>query len=112
MLKRFGNGPEDTLPLEDFGDYTRDIGYLNIASYSTLIGSQNYLNNIWYQPEEVFPVDGTPEERQHAFWVPVDSTYFELAKTLEVINLNPSLNPLLKVKNRSKYNTSNRIYRH
>ncbi|XP_076915834.1 bark storage protein A-like [Bidens hawaiensis] len=81
--QRYGNGPEDKLPLEDSGDYTRDIGYLHIANYSTDIKSDNLLNNIWYQPEEIFPVDGTPEERQHAFWVPVDSSYFILAKTLE-----------------------------
>ncbi|KAJ0613224.1 putative adenosylhomocysteine nucleosidase [Helianthus annuus] len=83
--QRYGNGPDDTLPLEDSGDYTRDIGYLNIANYSTNLESDNLLNNIWYQPEEIFPVDGTPEERQHAFWVPVDSGYFTLAKTLEEV---------------------------
>lgn len=42
-------------------------------------------NNIWYQPEEVFPMDGTPEERQHAFWVPVDPLYYNISKKLEVI---------------------------
>ncbi|KAK1411773.1 hypothetical protein QVD17_32495 [Tagetes erecta] len=90
--QRYGNGPEDTLPLEDGGDYTRDIGYLNIANYSTDFVSDNLLNNIWYQPEEIFPVDGTPEERQHAFWVPVDSVYFSLAKTLESLTLDGCLN--------------------
>ncbi|KAJ0624908.1 putative adenosylhomocysteine nucleosidase [Helianthus annuus] len=90
--QRYGNGPDDTLPLEDSGDYTRDIGYLNIANYSTDLESDNLLNNIWYQPEEIFPVDGTPEERQHAFWVPVDSSYFTLAKTLESLTLEGCLN--------------------
>ncbi|KAJ0811016.1 putative adenosylhomocysteine nucleosidase [Helianthus annuus] len=90
--QRYGNGPDDTLPLEDSGDYTRDIGYLNIANYSTNLESDNLLNNIWYQPEEIFPVDGTPEERQHAFWVPVDSGYFTLAKTLESLTLEGCLN--------------------
>ena len=90
-MQRHGNGPEDGLPLEDNGDYTRDIGFLNFANFSTKSKSDNYLNNIWYQPEEIFPVDGTPEERQHAFWVPVDPTYFKLAKTLEVyISLKPN----------------------
>ncbi|PWA96031.1 phosphorylase superfamily protein [Artemisia annua] len=90
--QRYGNGPEDGLPLEDNGDYTRDIGFLNFANFSTKSKSDNYLNNIWYQPEEIFPVDGTPEERQHAFWVPVDPTYFKLAKTLESLKLQGCLN--------------------
>ncbi|KAI3696673.1 hypothetical protein L6452_29135 [Arctium lappa] len=89
--QRYGNGPENELPLEAFGDYTRDIGYLKIEKYSTDLGSDNFLNNIWYQPEEIFPVDGTPEERQHAFWVPVDPTYFELAKNLESLKLEGCL---------------------
>ncbi|KVH99886.1 Nucleoside phosphorylase [Cynara cardunculus var. scolymus] len=88
---RYGNGPENELPLEAFGDYTRDLGYLKIANYSTDLGTDNFLNNIWYQPEEIFPVDGTPEERQHAFWVPVDPTYFELAKNLEALTLEGCL---------------------
>ncbi|KAF5823912.1 putative adenosylhomocysteine nucleosidase [Helianthus annuus] len=90
--QRYGNGPENTLPLEDQDDYTRDIGYLNIAEYSTNFRSDNFLNNIWYQPEEVFPVDGTPEERQHVFWVPVEDVYFNLAKTLESLELEGCLN--------------------
>ncbi|KAJ9559211.1 hypothetical protein OSB04_013825 [Centaurea solstitialis] len=85
--QRYGNGPENELPLEASGDYTRDIGYLKIANFSTDGGSDNLLNNIWYQPEEIFPVDGTPEERQHAFWVPVDPSYFTIAKHLESLKL-------------------------
>ena len=88
-MQRYGLGPEDQLPLEANGDYTRDIGYLKIANYTVNVTSgssyDNLLNNIWYQPEEVFPIDATPEERQHAFWVPVDSHYYRIAKTLEVI---------------------------
>ncbi|KAJ9559210.1 hypothetical protein OSB04_013824 [Centaurea solstitialis] len=89
--QRYGNGPGNELPLEASGDYTRDIGHLKIANYSTDVRSDNLLNNIWYQPEEVFPVDGTPEERQHAFWVPVDPTYFKIAKLLESLTLEGCL---------------------
>ncbi|KAF5938902.1 hypothetical protein HYC85_023161 [Camellia sinensis] len=84
----YGDGPEDELSLEADGDYTREIGYIKFANYATNVTEcnlhDNFLNNVWYQPEEVFPIDGTPEERQHAFWVPVDSHYFELSKNLEV----------------------------
>ncbi|XP_076933978.1 bark storage protein A-like isoform X1 [Bidens hawaiensis] len=90
--QRYGNGPENTLPLEDAGDYTREIGHLNIANYSTVPSSDNFLNNIWYQPEEIFPVDGTPEERQHVFWVPVEDLYFNLAKVLKSLTLEGCLN--------------------
>lgn len=82
-MQRFGHGPENELALEASGDYTREIGYIKIANYSTQ-NSDNLLNNIWFQPEEIFPIDGTPEERQHAFWVPVDPHYFKLAQKLEV----------------------------
>ena len=77
------------MALEANGDYTRNIGYLKFATFTSNISDEssydNILNNIWYQPEEVFPVDGTPEERQHILWVPVDSQYYELAAKLEVI---------------------------
>jgi hypothetical protein len=33
---------------------------------------ENLLSKIWYQPEEIFPIDRTREVLQHAFWVPVD----------------------------------------
>jgi len=42
------------------------------------------LNKVWYQPERIFPVDGTPEVWQSVFWVPVDKTYFEIARKLKV----------------------------
>ncbi|KAL2346923.1 hypothetical protein Fmac_000923 [Flemingia macrophylla] len=71
--QRYGLGPNDTLPLEDNGDYTRELGYLKFADFTSNVSGDssvdNQLNNIWYQPEEIFPIDGTPEERQHAFWV-------------------------------------------
>jgi hypothetical protein len=31
-----------------------------------------------------FSVDGTPEVWREVFWVPVDETYFEIARKLEV----------------------------
>ncbi|XP_028095319.1 uncharacterized protein LOC114295290 [Camellia sinensis] len=94
--QRYGDGPEDELSLEENGDYTREIGYIKYANYATIVTEcnlhDNFLNNVWYQPEEVFPIDGTPEERQHAFWVPVDSHYFELSKNLESLELEGCLN--------------------
>ncbi|KAL1562225.1 bark storage protein A-like [Salvia divinorum] len=92
--QRYGDGPENALALEAGGDYTRDIGYIKFANYSTK-PTDNFLNNVWYQPEEVFPIDGTPEERQHIFWVPVDSHYFTLAKKLEKVKLEKCLNATL-----------------
>ncbi|XP_055820561.1 bark storage protein A [Solanum dulcamara] len=94
--QRYGDGPENELPLEVNGDYTRNIGYLKIAEYTVNVTNcnshNNLLNNVWYQPEEVFPVFGTPEDRQHIFWVPVDPVYFSIAKTLEGLKLEGCLN--------------------
>ncbi|XP_057776025.1 bark storage protein A [Salvia miltiorrhiza] len=80
--QRYGDGPENSLALEGGGDYTREIGFIKFANYSTK-ASDNILNNVWYQPEEIFPIDGTPEEREHVFWVPVDPHYYSLAQKLE-----------------------------
>ncbi|KAK1314848.1 hypothetical protein QJS10_CPA06g00711 [Acorus calamus] len=99
-IGRFGDGPNDELALESSGDYTRKIGYLNVSDYTTMMkvengvsfNSSNYLNSVWYQPEEIFPVEGTPEVRQHAFWVPVDSHYFALSKKLEGMSLEGCVN--------------------
>ncbi|KAF5743252.1 bark storage protein A-like isoform X1 [Tripterygium wilfordii] len=94
--QRYGQGPENELALESNGDYTRTVGYIKFANYTTNItgGSSfdNSLNNVWYQPEEVFPIDGTPEDREHAFWVPVDSNYFSISKKLEGLKLEACLN--------------------
>ena len=88
MVQRYDQGPEDELPLESNGDYTREIGYLKFANYTVNVTNgnsyDNLLNNIWFQPEEVFPIDGTPEIREHAFWVSVDPLYFKISKKLEV----------------------------
>ena len=90
-MQRYGKGAEDLLPLETSGDYTRKYGHLRFANYTSKSNVtkgipyvENLLQNIWYQPEEVFPVDGTPEERQHAFWVAVDSEYYTISRKLEV----------------------------
>ncbi|KAK4277003.1 hypothetical protein QN277_015076 [Acacia crassicarpa] len=94
--QRYGQGPNDTLALEANGDYTRDVGHLKFAEFTSNISDgssyDNLLNNIWYQPEEVFPVDGTPEQRQHILWVPVDSTYYQLSAKLEDMELVSCLN--------------------
>lgn len=86
--QRYGQGPEDQLAFEADGGSTRDIGFLKFANYtvhtSYSTAYDNALNNIWYQPEEVFPVDSTPEVTKHAFWVKVDSLYYNISKNLEV----------------------------
>ncbi|CAA2985232.1 bark storage A [Olea europaea subsp. europaea] len=94
--QRFGDGPDDELAFESNGDYTRKIGYLNFSQYENGTKNGNYsgnlLNNVWYQPEEIFSVDGQPEIRQHAFWVPVDKLYFSLAEKLEDTILEKCVN--------------------
>ncbi|KAA8521812.1 hypothetical protein F0562_012485 [Nyssa sinensis] len=94
--QRYGDGPDDELALEVNGDYTREIGYIKFANFSSNVTNcdahDNLLNNVWYQPEEVFPIDGTPEERQHAFWVPVDDHYFKISEKLESLKLEGCIN--------------------
>lgn len=94
--QRFGNGPEDELALEVNGDYSRKIGYLRFADYNNYTKQSksvtNLLNNVWFQEEEIFPVNGTPEVRQHVFWVPVDKTYFEIARNLKNVKLSDCVN--------------------
>ncbi|KAL8138622.1 hypothetical protein V2J09_004623 [Rumex salicifolius] len=81
--QRYGDGPGSELSLESNGDYTREIGFLRFANFTTTKSeSDNLLNSVWYQREEVFPVDGVPEQRQHVFWLPVNSIYLNLSKTL------------------------------
>lgn len=94
--QRFGDGPDSELAFESDGDYTRKIGYLNITGFNNHTSSgqadQNLLNNVWYQPEEIFPVDGVPEVRQHAFWVPVDKHYFTVSKKIKDLKLGQCVN--------------------
>ncbi|XP_061367404.1 uncharacterized protein LOC133310488 [Gastrolobium bilobum] len=94
--QRYGQGPDDKLALEANGDYTREVGYLKFAEFTSNLSAgstfDNLLNNIWYQPEEIFPIDGIPEERQHALWVPVDTKYYHIAKKLEGLKLEKCLN--------------------
>ncbi|XP_052198626.1 bark storage protein A [Diospyros lotus] len=95
--QRFGDGPNDELALESSGDYTRKIGYLKFSDYNNGTGKEqedvdNLLNSVWFQPEEIFPVNGTPEVRQHAFWVPADQHYFSLAQALKGLELESCVN--------------------
>lgn len=88
LAQRYGDGPNDELAFESSGDFTRKIGYLNFSDFDinkSDKNSGNSLNSVWYQPEEVFPVSGVPEVREHAFWVSVDHHYFALSEKLEVI---------------------------
>ncbi|CAA2985230.1 bark storage A [Olea europaea subsp. europaea] len=97
--QRFGDGPQDELAFESNGDYTRKYGYLRFADYQARKegekSSDNYLNRVWYQPEEIFYGDGEPEIREHAFWVPIDKHYYSLAKNLENIVLERCVNSSL-----------------
>ncbi|KAK1377615.1 Bark storage protein A [Heracleum sosnowskyi] len=96
VWQRYGQGPNDELPLEANGDYTRTVGYLRFSNYTNNTAddkfSDNFLNYVWYQPEEIFPKNGQPEERQHAYWISVDPYYFSLAKKLEGMKLNECVN--------------------
>ncbi|KAL1159579.1 hypothetical protein V6Z11_A07G006900 [Gossypium hirsutum] len=94
--QRYGDGPEDELALESNGDYTREIGYLRFSDYyngtNCNNSSDNLLNNVWYQPEEIFPINGVPEQRQHAFWVPVNKHYFAIAERVQGLRLAGCVN--------------------
>ncbi|XP_010540964.1 PREDICTED: bark storage protein A [Tarenaya hassleriana] len=91
--QRYGDGPEDELSLEAGGDYTRQIGYLQFSDYNTKnLSDANLLNRVWYQPEEIFPTTGTPEVREHVFWIPVDPTYLEVAHKLKGMRLGRCVN--------------------
>lgn len=89
--QRYGDGPNDELALEATGDYTRRIGYLNFSDYD-VIKEGNFLNSVWYQPEEIFPANGVPEVRQHAFWVSVSKNYYSLSRNLEGLKLLQCIN--------------------
>lgn len=91
--QRYGDGPKNNLSLEVNGDYTRAIGYLHVGDFNNPTAKRdNYLNNIWFQPEEVFPLTGTPEIREHHFWVPVDKTFYKISKKLENLDLVACIN--------------------
>ncbi|KAM0913620.1 hypothetical protein ACQ4PT_012048 [Festuca glaucescens] len=94
--QRYGDGKENELPLESAGDYTREYGFLNFSDYTVGQGNPalaaNELNSIWYQPEEIFPASGVPEERQHAFWVRASKRYYALAAKLEGLELPACVN--------------------
>jgi len=96
LRQRYGDGPDKELALESNGDYTRKLGNLNFTDFSVDKNARsdggNLLNSVWYQPEEIFPISGTPEERQHAFWVPVSKRYYKLAGKLEGLELPACVN--------------------
>lgn len=94
--QRYGDGPDDELAFESNRDYTREIGFLKFSDYNndtkTCTWSENLLNRVWYQPEEIFPVTGIPEVRQHAFWVPVNNNYLSLAEKFKDMKLEGCVN--------------------
>ncbi|WCJ42509.1 Phosphorylase superfamily protein [Euphorbia peplus] len=92
VWQRYGDDSNDELPLESNGDYTRIISSLRFSDYNDKNGVKNLLNNLWYQPEEIFPVNGVPEVRQRAFWIPVDKHYFSIARKLQGMKLEACVN--------------------
>ncbi|GAA0150317.1 hypothetical protein LIER_09282 [Lithospermum erythrorhizon] len=86
-MQRDGDGSDEPLALEVNGDYTRDIGYLEFDDYNTgficVIKPFNLLNRVWFQPEEIFHIDGQSEVRQHALWIPADENYLAIAQKLK-----------------------------
>ncbi|CAJ1973881.1 unnamed protein product [Sphenostylis stenocarpa] len=44
--QRYGLGPDDTLPLEDNGDYRRDIGYLKFADFTSNCDNKETVINV------------------------------------------------------------------
>ncbi|GLJ53333.1 hypothetical protein SUGI_1137270 [Cryptomeria japonica] len=88
----YGQGEDDELAWESNGDYTRDIGYIHFANYSTEESCDNLLNNVWFNPDEIFPKNGIPEVREHAFWVNVSETYYNLAEQLQNVTLESCIN--------------------
>lgn len=84
--QRYGQGVNDELPLEQNGDYSRKIGYLKFSEYNTPQennSTNNLLNNLWYQQDEIFPVNGTAEVREHVFWINVSDSYYKIAEQIE-----------------------------
>ncbi|KAK7314444.1 hypothetical protein VNO77_32968 [Canavalia gladiata] len=78
------------------GDFNKSFGYLKFANYNNYTKHSdlvtNLLNMIWYQPEEIFPVNGIPEVSHDIFWVPVDKTYFNIARNLKNVKLDNCVN--------------------
>ncbi|PIM97728.1 Adenosylhomocysteine nucleosidase [Handroanthus impetiginosus] len=105
VWQRFLDGPQNKLPLEDSGDFSRKLGYLKFADYAVYVLEgldrpdarlDNSLNNIWFQEERVYPFNSTLEERERIFWVPVNATYYEIANDLESLDselLEKCVNP-------------------
>ncbi|BAU02888.1 hypothetical protein LR48_Vigan10g012400 [Vigna angularis] len=81
---------------EENGDFNTKFGYLEFSDYSNSTKDfntdTNLLNKVWYQPEELFPVNGIPEARHHIFWTTVDKTYFKIAGKLKNVKLESCVN--------------------
>ncbi|CAJ2636775.1 unnamed protein product [Trifolium pratense] len=90
--QRFGDNSNNV----ETSGFSRELGYLKFSHYNNYTkyskSVENLLSKVWYQSEEIFPVDGTPEVLQHAFWVPVDKAYFEIARKLKNVELDSCVN--------------------
>ncbi|PKI76277.1 hypothetical protein CRG98_003388 [Punica granatum] len=89
-------GQTTSYHLSQSGDFNRKIGALNISEYNegsdNKDGKSNLLNNVWLQEEEIYPINGIPEQRQHVFWVPVDKHYFAVSEKLKDLKLENCVN--------------------
>nr|KYP66957.1 Bark storage protein A [Cajanus cajan] len=79
------------------GDFSRKFGNLEFADYSNCSKdfepkNTNLLSKVWYQAEEIYPVNGNTEVNHDIFWVPVDKTYFKIARNLKNVKLDSCVN--------------------
>eukprot|EP01084_Bolivina_argentea_P135615 238941_1 len=63
-------GPNDALPLEEFGDSDREFGFWNTTEYQ----------RVWFQPQELFL---EPEVRSRTHFFEVDEELLNVMKSIE-----------------------------
>ncbi|GAQ86767.1 hypothetical protein KFL_003100040 [Klebsormidium nitens] len=90
--QRDGLTPDDPLPLEAFGDYTREIGRLAFGNYSaTGPMTPNSLNSVWLQRQELFKLPDA-ETRVQTLFFPADAGLLSIAGSLANLQLDDCSN--------------------
>ncbi|KAK1417337.1 hypothetical protein QVD17_26464 [Tagetes erecta] len=89
--QRYRQGAESKLR-ESNADDRENVSYLKFSDYNVDTSTDNFLNSVWYEHEQVFVIDTKPETIQRTFWVPVDNDYFTLSKKLEGMKLESCVN--------------------
>ncbi|KAK2451892.1 Phosphorylase superfamily protein [Trifolium repens] len=79
-LRRFGDKEHNEDFKTEFSDYNNHTKHFK--------PEENLLNKVWYERERVFLVDGTPKISKSVFWVPVDKSYYKIARKLKNFELN------------------------